>query len=578
MERAEKTEFVPEWNGWEEYFDFWDQFVKSWYECKANDPNALPTDMLTNSIRPLFDAKKEDSRLSKDELPEPYCIDPGTVGVGESFDPAKVGMVVIQMNPGAAQCKNNKKVNLEATKFYSNKDKDEGFLIRDFADKKTCDKKFSKWVERWSCFRETYPSLGCVPPDASVGCGVPPSKVCGHDWWYNGNRRDWFKSFADLELNNVFALETIPYHSKNFDIAKSLFNKEEKSKDYPFFKHLLSRVLLPAGICAQSSGNKFKMVVCCGKKLREFLGELEGVKDVAVSKIFSWDCKYKELTVEDPEIKVLGPSEWQELKTRWPKKDGGYTERWYELYRCEIPYSEGRTRKICRFLVLSIYANSMKFPGVDFRRKDGVEELLKKRIMREVNSNDEKASPDRLNGVSCEQQTLPDSDIKRSEAKSATAGSRQLKRDGACEGQRRQEAFWDSLFAVYPFGSGSVINRRPNQTRTWVSYSLRREGVSLTFVFNQSKARIECNVDGRSDDVYDRLEANRQRIEAAVKHPVNWERKTPRGGDGRSRVSLLLDDCSISNDSDWQKVRVWFCMFMPIFEREICEVLGNGVA
>ena len=183
--KVNQVDFVPEWKGWGEYFDFWDKFVKGWYDCKTeNGKDDLPSDPLTDSLGSLFkDEINIDFRLSKDELPEPYCIEPGVVGIGKSFDPAKVGLVVIQMNPGASQSKNNKKVNLEATKFYSNKDNDKGYLIRDFGDDNTCGKKFSKWVERWSCFRENYPSLGCVPPDASVGCGVPPSKVCGHDWW-----------------------------------------------------------------------------------------------------------------------------------------------------------------------------------------------------------------------------------------------------------------------------------------------------------------------------------------------------------------------------------------------------------
>ena len=87
MERAEKTEFVPEWNGWEEYFDFWDQFVKGWYDCKTkNGKDALPSDPLTTSLESLFTANNKNTRLSKDELPEPYCIEPGVVGIGKSFD------------------------------------------------------------------------------------------------------------------------------------------------------------------------------------------------------------------------------------------------------------------------------------------------------------------------------------------------------------------------------------------------------------------------------------------------------------------------------------------------------------
>ena len=365
-----KAEFVPEWKGWGEYFGFWDQFVKGWYDCKAGDPNALPKDQLTGSLIPLFDDKNEDFRLSKDELPEPYCIDPGTVGVGKSFDPAKVGLVVIQMNPGAAQG------DLEATKFYSNKDKDDGFLIRDFADEKTCGMKFSKWVERWSCFRGSYPALGCVPPDETVGCGVPPSKVCGHDWWWEENPVRWFRSFAGCELSSIFALETIPYHSVMFNIASAVRKPD-------FREYLLQRVLLPAGICAQSS--RSKLVVCCGDRLRKFLDALTKSLSVNVSVITNWEKKRFEtqLRVDDERFS-------ERLNTIWPKNDNNkYSERWYKLYRCEIPYVEGSERKLCRFLILSIYANGMCYPAEDF---DKVEMLLKKRIEKEVESISEKVS------------------------------------------------------------------------------------------------------------------------------------------------------------------------------------------
>lgn len=370
-----KAEFVPEWKGWGEYFGFWDQFVKGWYDCKAGDPNALPKDQLTGSLIPLFDDKNEDFRLSKDELPEPYCIDPGTVGVGESFDPAKVGLVVIQMNPGASQSKNNKKVNLEATKFYSNKDKDEGFLIRDFADKKTCDKKFSKWVERWSCFRGSYPALGCVPPDETVGCGVPPSKVCGHDWWWEENPVRWFRSFAGCELSSIFALETIPYHSVMFNISSAVRKPD-------FREYLLQRVLLPAGLCAKNSSSK--IVVCRGGDLRRFLKGLD-----CAELVLRWEKRPKSKGVDNPleiDDKVVEDERQNEITSKWPDRN---SVRWYELYRCKIPYSEKDILKICEFLVLSMSANQARFPREEFEH---VETLLKKRIEKEVESISEKVS------------------------------------------------------------------------------------------------------------------------------------------------------------------------------------------
>lgn len=365
-------EWRLQWEGWQEYFKFWDGFVQTWFECKENNPDALPDDSLTRCLSPLFNVQNKDVRLSKDELPEPYCIDPSQVGIGGEFDPKKIGLVIIQMNPAAAQD------NLEATKYYSNKDNDEGFLIRDFENQ--CKKKFSEWVNRWSFFKTVYPQVGSVPPDESKVSGVSASKICGHDWWHKENRTGWFKSFAQCELNCVFALETIPYHSKNFKIENSF-------QDDEFKKHFLRRVLLPAGICARSSQSK--VVVCCGTKLRGFLGRL---KELGVaSKIFTWEYEDKVgLNVEEGCRKCL--------EKYWPKgKNGKYKKRWYELYCCKIPYFEKEDRKECNFLILSIYANSMKFPGRDFR-DGGVEKLLKERISKAMmDSSSETHSEDEVN-------------------------------------------------------------------------------------------------------------------------------------------------------------------------------------
>ena len=168
---------------------------------------------------------------------------------------------------------------------------------------------------------------------------------------------------------------------------------------------------------------------------------------------------------------------------------------------------------------------------------------------------------------------LTEDDVNRLAPKLGTAAELQTQVLAEQEGVRCQMAFWDSLFDVYPFSK--TICRRQNQKHPWVSYRLPVEGVELTFVFNKHSAKIECNVYDKARGVYDCLKAQKQKIEAAVTTPLNWESQSKRGNEGRARVSLILDGCSVSNEEEWQRVREWFCTYMPVFERAICEALDN---
>lgn len=332
----ENTEYA--WNGWDEYRAYWDDFVQEWFACKerAQDPKELPDDPLTNALRPYFvegldpisDLKKDKTKLSQNELPEPYAGNPE----GAKF-------VIIQMNPGMSESG-------EETKYYSNLNSDDAFLIQDFAG--CCERKYSKWIERWSIFRSEYPSVPRYPQ------GVPTSRVCGHDWWNDdGNHSRWIKDFAECDdLSKCFAIECCPYHSKSFD-SKIVM---EMGEDY-----LNNRIVLPAAMTCLE--NNLKCVVCLGSEVDSFLKN--GLKATLVQEWSDgWNVNHR----PDGTIERIQIPEWPPPKK--PHRDGSpLAKRWYRLYEKKV---EGR---VCRFL--SLYANCMRLPGEDFRK---VEARIKREL------------------------------------------------------------------------------------------------------------------------------------------------------------------------------------------------------
>ena len=171
---------------------------------------------------------------------------------------------------------------------------------------------------------------------------------------------------------------------------------------------------------------------------------------------------------------------------------------------------------------------------------------------------------------------LPEDDVNRLAPKLGTAAELHTQVLAEKEGNAIQMAFWDFLFDAYPFSETGTISRRHNQKQTWVSYGMSVKGVELTFVFNKHSAKIECNVYDKARVVYGRLNAQKQKIEEAMGElSLCWEPQCRRGSEGRARVSLQLEGCSVSNREDWKRVREWFCTYMPVFERAICEALNN---
>ena len=199
---------------WNEYYNFWDKFVKNWFESGAD-----PKDEVSRLYKEIVTCERYDFNI--DELPEPYQGDPRS----------GVDAVVLNLNPGMSQIGHYgayKGKDLEATKFYRNIDvSDEsvpsGWLIRRFRDEAKCS------------YRDYVSKLSCLNPELR---GHEP-EVCGVDWWQGndkdkvGGRMEWIRQIYgknQLCPSRVFAPEICPFHSKSFPTddfqkLKSFINK-----------------------------------------------------------------------------------------------------------------------------------------------------------------------------------------------------------------------------------------------------------------------------------------------------------------------------------------------------------------
>ena len=210
------------WNGWADYYYFWDEFIRNWFESRAN-----PEDDLTRAL-------EADNRLNIKELPEPYY------GTGE-----QAAGVIVHLNPGASDPNENAKIFGEG-----------GFLIKSFVD--NCEKKYSSFARNWSPF--------CLNTNLLERYHKEASDVPGFDWWHKRNRLDWMKRFwgSSFEPSKLFILEACPYHSRVTDGVFSAINR-----------HIVDKVVTSAIVAA--SGTESRCAVFVGKIFGELLAKINGI-------------------------------------------------------------------------------------------------------------------------------------------------------------------------------------------------------------------------------------------------------------------------------------------------------------
>ena len=219
---------------WNAYYQFWDEFVREWFESSAN-----PQDEVSKLYREVV-------AFNADELPDPYLGDPKS-GVNAVFLNLNPGMSV-RGKYGAFKGKN-----LETTKYYSNMDNPDGWLMREFRDAAS----YRKYITKWSCLN---PRLRGHEPE-----------VCGVDWWQGndpgkvGGRMKWVRQiYGNDQLcpSRVFAPEICPFHSQRFPTKRL-----EKLKGF-----IKDRVIVPAARAVIENGLPFAVAV--GKTYAEVLTAL----------------------------------------------------------------------------------------------------------------------------------------------------------------------------------------------------------------------------------------------------------------------------------------------------------------
>ena len=298
------------WNGWDEYYEFWDGFVRNWFESRAN-----PDDDISNLYKEIFTDRDQ---FNIDELPEPYQGDPAS----------GVEAVVLNLNPGMSQRGHYGAFegrDLESTKCYSNIDNpSDGWLIRRFRDESQGS--YRNFIREWACLN---PTLRGHEPE-----------VCGVDWWQGDNpncvagRMKWVRQIygnEELSPSKVFATEICPFHSK-------AFSTDNLGKLISFIK---DRVIVPTVMAVVE--NKLPFAVAVGRSYANVLDVLGTLKK-------EWD--------------------YRSPMTDWPRV--GFWQRTYRLYSIDISSGKSAYILVTWARAYGLPAPGNEFTAVERRIRDYV--------------------------------------------------------------------------------------------------------------------------------------------------------------------------------------------------------------
>ena len=299
---------------WQGYYDFWDDFVRSWFnECKRGQAGTEYRGIAEGYRKCVND-------LNFTELPTPYL---GT--------PAKtVQAVIIHLNPGGS-AKDKDGFSLDETQSYSNiNNGKKGWLIQYFRDEAGVS--YRRYIDKWSCLNS---SLRGHKPE-----------VCGVGWWQGndpavvGGRMKWIKQIynKDITPESVFALELCPYHSVGFGGLRH--GVAYNGVVLPFIK---KHVIKPAATAVVEGKLPFALAV--GKCVADVLD------NVGAALVKEWSYK--------------------EPIDGWPRNSGGeLTKRTYRRYIVEA--HDGQKANI---IVTWLKSNrGIPAPGREF---DCVERLIR---------------------------------------------------------------------------------------------------------------------------------------------------------------------------------------------------------
>lgn len=264
---------------WEQYRDFWDGFIREWYDSCARsiaigDGNSrYGYGNIARAYNKFFKSKNSDARLYLEELPEPYLGTPSK----------KLKAVMLNLNPGMVPLETEEQ-GVEQQKFFSKKDAYSSgpFVSESQIKKYECqyNKKYSELMQNWSCLIPKYRRKD--------------TDLCGVEWWQGkdplnvGGRMEWLAQIYDKQLDNgnepkdelegealinpleVFALEICPFHSR-----QAVGTDWQALAKEPLKGFILERVVYPA--IRAVADNNLPFAVAIGAPYRDLFEKVLGI-------------------------------------------------------------------------------------------------------------------------------------------------------------------------------------------------------------------------------------------------------------------------------------------------------------
>lgn len=126
--------------------------------------------------------------------------------------------------------------------------------------------------------------------------------------------------------------------------------------------------------------------------------------------------------------------------------------------------------------------------------------------------------------------------------------------------------FWTAYLKEINKATSLYQNVSPGKDH-WISAGSGISGVTFTSVVTGDYIRIELSIHGKTQEenkaIFDALENQKDKIEAAFGNPLEWERLSDKR---MSRIKYQLSGVSVFNEEDWNKMFEFMVQHVPKFE------------
>ena len=141
--------------------------------------------------------------------------------------------------------------------------------------------------------------------------------------------------------------------------------------------------------------------------------------------------------------------------------------------------------------------------------------------------------------------------------------------------------FWN-CFNAHLEAESQVLGPRKAHSRNWMEFTLGRSGFCLAAIASlentrgeavaRHESRAEFNIGGKAKDYYPQLEAQRERIEAELGQPINWNT------DGKITRLQFRRDADLEDETQWPQYFAWLQEHLELLHRVFRPRIGQLTA